>query len=121
VGPGSCDSANEAAGQPGVGSWDAKSDTIGKVSLDRERFVAHVFGDVHSDWEKRRWCRYAGMTIREVNEPKPMFPGLERSYAETLAVTEPSDCQPAVKLTTNAFAPERMALEVGFSRHRVGS
>ena len=74
---------------------------------------------MHSDGEKRRWCSYGGMTLREVNEPKPMFPRLERRHAEMFAYTELSDRQPAVKLTTNAFALERMALEVGCSRHRV--
>ena len=58
------------------------------------------------------------MTIRKINETKPTFPRVERSYAETFAGAELYDRQTAVFLTTDALAPERMALEVGCSRHR---
>jgi hypothetical protein len=61
------------------------------------------------------------MTIREIDEPESTFPALERRQGEMFAGAKPRDCQPAVDLAVNALAPKGMELEVGGTRHGVGS
>jgi hypothetical protein len=61
------------------------------------------------------------MTIRERDEPESTFPALERRQGETFAGAKPRDREPAVDLAVNALAPKGMELEVGSSRHGVGS
>ena len=105
-----------------VRGWDTKADSIGKIGLDRERFVGSVLGDVYGDREKCRWSGQRGALIREVDEPKPTFPRVERGY--TRDASRAQNCaivSPLFDLTTDALAPEGMALEVGCSRHGVGS
>ena len=54
VGPGSRDSADEAAGQGDIRGWDAKADSVGKVGLDRNRLVAIAVEETYSNGQESR-------------------------------------------------------------------
>lgn len=104
-------------GQASVRGWDTESNAIGKIGQDQERVAESVLGDVYSDWEKCRRSGQSGAVVREIDETQPTFPRVERGYTKTLTGAELCDRQSAVHMTTDALAPEGVALKVGCSRH----
>jgi hypothetical protein len=108
-------------GQASISGGDTESNAIGKVGHDREWVAESVIGDAYSDREERRRGGRSGAVVRKIDKPQPTFPRVERGYANTFTGAELCDRQSAVYMTTDALAPEGVALKVGCSRHGLSS
>jgi hypothetical protein len=102
-------------GQASIRGGNTESNAIGKVGHDRERVAEHALGDTYSDRKECRRSGQSGAVVRNIDRPQPTFPRLERGYAKTFTGAELCDRQSAVRMATDALAPEGMALEIGCS------
>jgi hypothetical protein len=52
---GARDRTNQVAGQTGVSRWDPQADSVGKVGLDRQRFVVSSLVEAYGHGQESRW------------------------------------------------------------------